>query len=60
MMKDTNQKIMQGLLDLEIGSEIEELDLLAASCRLPTHTIRLDLEDEKDAEDFEGLGNLEG
>lgn len=53
-----NKKIneLNALMDLDIGSEIAELELLAASCRVPTPTsVRLGLHTEEEEDE---LGEL--
>jgi hypothetical protein len=45
---------MEALLDFEIGSEIAELELLAASCRVPSPTTRIVLTEDEERE-LEGL-----
>jgi hypothetical protein len=48
-------KILEGLLDLEIGSECQELNLLAASCRVATTMTKLAPEDTDELNELEDL-----
>lgn len=50
---DNNVKL-DALLEFEIGSEIAELELLAASCRVPTPTTQIVLT-EKESRELEEL-----